>query len=232
MRREHLRMQPLGPEPLEQLFPGRRRGGELSGDVPLEILGRDFGRSEVHPHDALHCTRGRQRSDLEGLFGRQEDRRIGVGDLQPYIARVEWLQTHCLVNAQTCKDNDGVPELPSKWWPIVGILAVVFIYNIVRWAMGGFPVPRYIHLFALGALGIVAVGILMVYRQHGEVGPRWPMVLAAGPGLIYLVAIGLGGSLWATRRRKEREAREAAANAAKPLDDRPKPSRTPPVMRR
>lgn len=154
---------------------------------------------------------------------------------QEHLDWVNYSMQNCITDAQQCKSGGMRAGLPTTMgWEaklIAGALGLILLFNFYRWAAGGFPVPRYIHFLVLLSAVVTGGAVYMANQQRGPLPPKvWLAVLAVPLGL-YVLSIGLGGATWASQRRKQKEAEEAAARAVRAAS-RPVPFSRPPEAHR
>jgi hypothetical protein len=84
------------------------------------------------------------------------------------------------------------------WW---GALLFVSVADLLLWRKYGFWVPRYVHLLAAGALGLILWLNWMWVSAGGEFTMRRGIVIALFPLLVYFIFVSHGGVKAAARAR-------------------------------
>lgn len=83
---------------------------------------------------------------------------------------------------------------------ILGAALLVSGWNFVQWIRRRCYLPRYIHLLALGALGLVIVIDIMWVTSGLPMAMRRWMAIPFFPGFVYYLFIGFGGAAHAWKR--------------------------------
>lgn len=88
---------------------------------------------------------------------------------------------------------------------ILGAAFFINIWNFVQWIRRKFYLPRYVHLLALAALGLVIVIDIMWVRSGLPMAMRRWMAIPFFPGFVYYLFIGFGGAALAWKRGPGRD---------------------------
>ena len=222
------------------------RGDHLRGleDVNRFLTWRHQEPEALHLHAALvllaaDSLKGNQRAQALRMAKNEfEANRPWDEDpahLQEHIDWVNYSLQNCATDVRQCGGGGMRDALPTTMgWEaklIAAVVALIFLFNFYRWAAGGFPVPRYIHLLTVLSALLTGAALYMAMQQRGTLPPRtWGAVVMV-PLALYVIAIGLGGATWANQRKKQKEAEEAAARSARAAAH-PAPFSRPPEARR